>query len=179
MGTTYRSLNLGRREADVAIRMAPSAPPHLMGRKHAEVMHAVYGSTRLLARFGENVNMAMLPWASWDLGHQNGTDRYLKSNLPKAKVVVRVETFALMQKVLLSDMAVTIMPCMIGDRCPELRRVGDYFEGGFFLWVLTHPELRKTVRVYKVIEHLRALIRRDIDLIEGRCPIHDGSIAGR
>ena len=67
-------------------------------------------------------------------------------------------------------LGITILPCVIGDARPDLRRVGDYFEGGLYLWVLTHPELRGSARVTTFTRFVRELVARDRDLFEGRRP---------
>ena len=66
-----------------------------------------------------------------------------------------------------------ILPCVLGDSEPELRRVGDYFEGGTWLWILTHPELRNAARVRAFLAFMRELVERDRDLLEGRRPRAD------
>ena len=50
------------------------------------------------------------------------------------------------------------------------RRIGDYLEGGLFLWLLTHPELRNTARVMAFMRFMRKVLDRDFDLLEGRKP---------
>ena len=75
--SSYELTNLTRREADVAVRMAPSAPPHLLGRKYAEVFFAVYGSVELVESVGEDASYASFPWVAWDLRVGRATDNYL------------------------------------------------------------------------------------------------------
>ena len=69
-----------------------------------------------------------------------------------------------------AGLGLTILPCLACDPVPGLRRVGSYFEGGTYLWVLTHPELRGTARVRAFTEFMREVIERDRALIEGRPP---------
>lgn len=164
----YSASNLTRREADIAIRIADQAPQHLLGRKHAEVYFSVYGAQKLVEEVGEHASYGAFPWLAWDFSVGRATDQYLKTHVPGARISLRVDRMAPMLSALEAGCGVTILPCFVGDAHPRLRRVGDYFEGGTFLWVLTHPELRGSARVRAFIEFVRGLVARDRAAIEGR-----------
>lgn len=168
--STTDVVNLTQREADVAIRVAVKAPEHLLGAKHAEFGYAIYASDDLVERVGAEAPYSAFPWLSWDLAFARSTDAWIKANAAGAKIVLRVGQMSLMVDAIEAGVGATILPCIIGDRRPTLRRIGDYFEGGLFLWVLTHPELRSSARMTTLTRFVRELIRRDLDLIEGRAP---------
>ncbi len=162
--------NITQREADVAIRFARQAPEHLLGRKHAEIFFAVYGSRDLVAAIGAENSYRDYPWISWDLSFARGTDIWLEKNAPGARITMRVDNMSAMISMLEAGFGITMIPCVIGDSNPNLQRVGSYLEGGLFLWVLTHPQLRNTARVRVFLSFMRELIKRDKELIEGRRP---------
>lgn len=166
----YSLANLTRREADVAIRMSTTAPGHLLGRRHAEIFYGIYGAPALVERIGEGASYAAFPWLSWDHSVGRATDNYIEANARGAKIVLRADRMEPMMAALEAGMGITILPCVCGDTNAELRRVGDYFEGGMYLWVLTHPELRGSARVRAFTSFVRELIARDLDLLEGRRP---------
>lgn len=168
--SSYSLVNLSRREADIAIRMAAKAPPHLIGRKHAEVFFAVYGSNGIVDSIGENASYADYPWLSWDFSVGRVTDNYLEKHVKDAKIVLRVDRMDVMVQALERGMGITILPCFAGDRSKKLRRVGNYFEGGSYLWLLTHPDLKSTARVRAFNHFIKEVIKRDFELIEGRRP---------
>ena len=168
--SSYSMASLTRREADVAVRIARDAPPHLIGRKHAEVMYAVYGSEALVDSVGADASYASYPWLAWDPGVARATDNYLERHVKGARVVLRVDSVPVMIDALRAGLGLTILPCLACDPVPGLRRVGSYFEGGTHLWVLTHPELRGTARVRAFTDFMREVIERDRALIEGRPP---------
>ena len=60
-----------------------------------------------------------------------------------------------------------ILRCLVGDTTPRLRRVGPCFEGGTYIRVLTHPELRSTARVRAFVDYVREMIGSDCGLISG------------
>ena len=114
--SSYQMVNLTRREADVAIRIAPRAPEHLIGRKYAEVFYAIYGSDALVASVGEKASYSSFPWLAWDLKAGRATDRWLEKNAKGAKVVMRVDTLPVMLDALRAGLGVTILPCVSGTR---------------------------------------------------------------
>ncbi|MEO0324290.1 MAG: LysR family transcriptional regulator [Myxococcota bacterium] len=168
--SSYAMVSLTRREADVAVRVASEAPGHLVGRRELEVAYAVYGSRELIARVGEDAPYGAFPWLSWDLRVGRGTDDFVHRSAPGARIVTRVDTVPVMLAGLRAGLGLTILPCLVGDRAPELRRIGDYAVSGTHLWLLTHPELRRTARVRAFMEFFREVARRDAALVEGRSP---------
>ena len=166
--SSYEMASLTRREADIAIRIARSAPPHLVGRKYVEVFYAVYGAQELIASIGEGADYTSYPWLSWDFKVSRATDVFLDKQAKGAKVVLRVDEVDVMVDALQAGLGLTILPCFALDRVPGLRRVGPYFEGGTYLWLLTHPELRGTARIRAFVEFIRERIERDRAAFLGR-----------
>ncbi len=149
--------------------MARQAPDHLIGRKHAQVFYAVYGSHELVERIGEDAPYESHPWLSWDLSVGRGNDVWLERHAPRARIVGRIERMPVMSTAVEAGWGLMILPCFAGDPNPRLRRVGDYLEGGAHIWVLTHAALRGSARVRQFVGLVGTLIERDKDLIEGRC----------
>ena len=58
-------VNLGKREADVILRLAGSAPEHLVGRRIATVSLAVYASQAYLDKRGTS-DLSAQDWIRWD-----------------------------------------------------------------------------------------------------------------
>ncbi|MCO4772267.1 MAG: LysR family transcriptional regulator [Deltaproteobacteria bacterium] len=170
LASTMAVVNLTQREADVALRIARTAPEHLLGTRHAEVLYCVYGSVDLIEATGADAPYSAYPWLSWDLGVSRSTDTWIAENAAGASPVLRVGEMPVMCEAIEEGLGVTILPCIIGDANPRWRRIGDYFEGGLWVWVLTHPELRGSARIKAFTRTVRELIRRDKDLIEGRRP---------
>lgn len=168
--STMQVVNLTQREADVALRIAPSAPDHLLGARHAEVHYAVYGSPELVQSAGCDATYADYPWLSWDHPQARSTDAWIREHAGPDAVVLRFDDMPVMEQAIEDGLGLTILPCLIGDRSERMQRVGDYFEGGLFLWVLTHPQLRATARISAFRRFVRELVQRDRDLIEGRLP---------
>jgi DNA-binding transcriptional LysR family regulator len=61
--------------------------------------------------------------------------------------------------------------CYLGDIGPDLVRVmPERSEFRAALWLVTHPELRSTLRVRSAFEFLEQHLAKELDLIEGRSP---------
>jgi molybdate transport repressor ModE-like protein len=169
--TSYEMSNLSKREADIAIRISHSAPPHLIGRAHANARFAVYGSESIINSIGHDAPYSAFPWISWEPSAYRGRNELLDAKAKGAQVVMRLENAPLIASAIESGIGISILACILGDKSPNLRRIGSDFEGGYSLWVLTHPDLRASARVSVFTQFIRGLIERDKDLIEGRCGI--------
>ncbi|MEM6993345.1 MAG: LysR family transcriptional regulator [Myxococcota bacterium] len=162
--------NLTQREADVAIRIAMRAPEHLIGRKHAQVSFATYGSRGLVDSIGADAPYSAFPWLAWDLASSRRVDDFLAEHAPGAKVVTRLAQMPIMVQAVAAGLGLCILPCVAADNHPDLRRVGDFSERGAYVWVLTHPGLRGSARVRRFVKFMSGVLERDKDLLEGRRP---------
>ncbi len=158
-------MNLTQREADVALRLGSDAPEHLIGTKHARVALAVYGSRELVDRIGTTAPYSEFPWLAFDSTDSVG---FIERNAAGAAIVLRVDTMAAMVDAVSAGLGLGLIPCVKGDDSPHLRRVGDLLLPGLHLWLLTHPELRRTARITTFTAYMRGLITRDRELLEGR-----------
>ncbi len=162
--------NLTEREADVAVRIAGSAPEHLIGSRVCDVAHAVYGSRALIARHGMQAGRGDYPWVAYDLSVFRGVDRYLAARYPQARIAMRVPRIDLLVAAIEAGMGIGILNCHVGDSSPNLRRIGPADAGKTGLWVLTHPELKGAARISAFTAFLRTVVGQERDLFEGRCP---------
>jgi DNA-binding transcriptional LysR family regulator len=77
-----------------------------------------------------------------------------------------------------SGLGVGYLPCMLGDRDPNLVRVGGIEPAlDDELWLLTHPDIRKSDRIRAFMRHCIEALARDRGLIEGLCPRRPDTIA--
>ena len=169
--TSYETLNLTRRQADVAIRLVyenQSPPEHLYGRKLASVHRAIYAAKNLMSRHRPDSIVSSLEWITKE------EDGPLSGWIAQSAVSSKAPAYIVSDS--LSELAATqeglgasILPCFIGDRDPRLERLPPgntrlYGE----LWILTHGDLRYTPRVRAFNEFMAEAIREYADLLEGR-----------
>lgn len=160
--------NFTQREADIAIRIASSVPEHLIGRKLAEVRHAVYGSREMVETVGREAGYDKFPWIAYDPAVFRGIDSFLEKRVPGARIVMRVSGIRMMVDAIEAGVGISILNCLAGDSNPNLVRVGDHEMGGVHLWVLTLPQQKGSARILAFTRFMRGVIERDRDLLEGR-----------
>ena len=168
-------VDLSRREADAALRMSSTPPEYLVGRRFCEIFFGVYGAESLVRSLTNDETTSLpysaYPWIGWDAPLAAPTDRVIERVAKGARVALRVNTMALLDRAIADGIGISVMPCFHGDRTPGLVRVGPYFEGGTYLWALTHEPLRKTARFRAFVELIAAAVDRDTELLLGQAPV--------
>lgn len=167
-----QSLNLSRRDADVAIRATDNPPETLVGRRAARIAWALYG--RADGVEGEpgpdRIDILTRNWVS--LGEQLGAFRMVKwvsGHIPPERVVYKINTVLGLAEAVEEGVGIGYLPCFIGDVRPALRRLAppqpDFAAD---LWLLTHPDLRHAPRVRVFLDFLAAEIAKRRKFIEGQ-----------
>jgi DNA-binding transcriptional LysR family regulator len=166
-----RSLNLARGDSDIAFRATIAPPENLFGRKVATIAWAVYG--RRIDHIGASPDLDDLtrrPWTSYGGGLSRlRAYRFVEDRVPRENIVYRSNSVAGAAAAIAAGIGIGFLPCMHGDLMPSLMRISPvqpevYDE----LWILTHPDIRKSGRVYAFMEHCARAIVRQRDFIEGR-----------
>lgn len=150
--TSTRPFDLGRREADIALRPANRPPETLVGRKVGRIRQAIYG-----AREGAKaVDLKRCDWIGPDetMGYRDLT-RWLQENDLDARCHVRVDSVLAMQQAAALGLGAAILPCYLADRDLRLQRLSEpVSEMACDLWLLTHEDLRATARIRTVMEFM-------------------------
>jgi DNA-binding transcriptional LysR family regulator len=166
-----QSLNLSRRDADVAIRATDHPPETLIGRRAARIVWALYGRADDMPdrRGVDAMDSLTRNWVT--LGEQFGAFKMVKwvtTHIPPQRIVYRVNTVLGLAEAVESGIGIGYLPCFIADARPALRRLAppepDY---GTDLWLLTHPDLRRSPRVRIFLDFLAAEIAKRRKFIEG------------
>lgn len=143
-----RPLNLGRRDADIAIRPGNTPPETLVGRRVGRIAQAVYAPCESDTEADE------LPWVGPDahLGYP-ALEAWMRRQGVDENVGYRVDSMFGMLAAVRSGLGQGVLPCYLGDAEPGLRRRGEPIdELATDLWLLTHPDLRRTARVVAFFE---------------------------
>ena len=162
--------NLTRREADIAIRPTPEPPEMLVGRRIANIAHAIYGSPDYLNR-SENSDLFAHEWIGLDdalAGTAIGT--WLQKNVPQARLACRVDSLPALRDVAAAGLGLALLPCYLGDIAPGLRRAvrKTLPQPRSALWLLTHNDLKRTARIRAVMDFFANALAMDRTLLEGR-----------
>jgi DNA-binding transcriptional LysR family regulator len=160
---------LSRRDADVAIRPSAEVPEHLIAHRTAAVATAPYAARGYLAAQRRRA-LEDHDWIGPDesLGHL-GSARWLRERVAPERIRYRANSLVAMQAAAREGIGVAPLPCYVGDADAGLSRVrGPIGEMAVNLWVLIHPDLRRTARVRAFVDFIVPELARLRPLIEGR-----------
>jgi DNA-binding transcriptional LysR family regulator len=145
-------LDLGKGEADVAIRAGVPNDESLVGRKIADVPWALFGSRGYIERHGrveraEDINRHAVIEFDGDIRDHHAA-RWLRSVAPHATVAARSNSVPGLMMTVKSGAGLAPLPMPLAARETELVRVLGPVPGLFSqIYLLTHPDLRRTPRI--------------------------------
>jgi len=146
------NLDLARRQADIAIRLARPDRGDMTVRKIADIGFAVYGA----AMPAERKPLHEERWVTYDeaLSHVPEAQWVVRS-FRSVRPVLRSNSIPGIASALRSGVGVGVLPCYFGDADPGLRRrSGPYPVVVREAWMLIPTELRGTARVRAVADWL-------------------------
>jgi DNA-binding transcriptional LysR family regulator len=161
--------NLTRREAEIAIRPTSEPPEILVGRRVADIAHAIYGSRAYLSRHEEKDPSAHDWIALDDALASTVIGRWIHENLRAAHITCRVDALPALRDAALAGLGLALLPCYLGDPAPGLRRLTQktMTEPRSALWLLTHGDLRRTARIRATLDFLAKAFASERALFEG------------
>lgn len=170
--TDYGALDLSRREADVAVRLARPQDPRLVARKMGEIAISLYAAEDYLARRG------MPDPATGCAGHDvigyAGTAakwpeaKWLSEVAASARVVLRCNSLLSVVAATGAGVGLGLMPCFKGDTEPGLRRLLPPVAAlRRDIWLVVHPDLQQNARARAVLDFLAEVLQRERPLLAG------------
>lgn len=154
-------LNLAKREADIALRTIKPDNPDLLVRRLVSWPIGLFASRQYLERRG--TPQPGCGFAGHDIvafqAHVDAGERYnlAQETVPDACIVASANSSLLVRTALAAGLGLGELPVHLGERAglvqvwPQRTRAHNYD-----VWLVTHKDLRHTVRVSKVIEYLVA-----------------------
>jgi DNA-binding transcriptional LysR family regulator len=145
-------LNLGKGEADIAIRALPSADKTLFGRKIADTRWAIYASRLYVKRHGRiralrDIDEHAVVVFDGPL-RNHPTVRWLQSVAPSARIAARADSLFALLMAAKSGAGLAPIPIIIGEAESDLIRVlGPMTDLSTPLYLLMHRDMRQTPRV--------------------------------
>lgn len=163
--------NLNFREADIAIRLTPSPPENLVGKKICMMGHGIYASKDYLDNFMEIKNN-IVDLVLW--GSEKEKPVWSKALFSGSKVAVRVDTAGNMLAAIKGGLGLARLPCYLAEGEETIRQLPIALTpSSWGLWVLSHPDLRDTARVRVCREFLYDIFERQRNIIEGNHDFND------
>jgi DNA-binding transcriptional LysR family regulator len=165
-----RSLDIARREADLAIRFARPQASDLICRKLGEVAFSLYASKRYLASKGVPKQGQGL--ADYDLITFTGAPAamgpfFMGEQLEGARIALRCDSPFVQLRTAASHGGITEAVCFLGDAAPDLVRVWpDRAPARRPVWLITHQDMRRAARIKAVSNAITEAFRRERRALE-------------
>ncbi|MEM9062952.1 MAG: LysR family transcriptional regulator [Pseudomonadota bacterium] len=143
-----RPLDLMRRDADIALRPTQNPPEHWVGRKLMPISCAVYARKDHWST-AEGAEPDQQRWVMLDEDlYQSPMSKLTNARKPDEARVTVVNTVMGVFDMVRSGLGVAALPCYLGDNDPQLLRVCEPDDAFTWdLWLLAHPDVRRSARV--------------------------------
>ena len=167
-----RTLDLGRREADLALRLGRPRQESLVARKVGRLGLTLYAGTSYLKTRG-------VPSLGGTLeGHEFIDDdqeqswavevKWARGLVAGARVAARMQTWQGRLAAAEAGAGIAVLPCFMGDASKALRRLGRPEDVVHYdLWLLVHRELRQVARIRVVHDFVAALVAENAARLAG------------
>jgi DNA-binding transcriptional LysR family regulator len=163
-----QSLNLSRRDADIAIRMTNDPPETLVGRRICTGRWSVYCRRDLAAESGAEPAGSVTFIGFGDNFGPAPARRWIETNISPGRLVAKANSAHCMLQLALQGFGATLLPCFLGDCRPDLARLSPLLpELDIGLWMLTHSDLRRSARVRAFMDFAGAELTKQRRAIEG------------
>jgi DNA-binding transcriptional LysR family regulator len=168
--TGVRSLDIARREADLAIRFARPSASDLICRKLGDVAFSLYASKRYLASKGVPKQGQGL--ADFDLITFSGAPTamspfFMGEPLEGARIALCCDNPFIQLRAAASQGGIAEAVCFLGDAAPDLVRVWpDRAPARRAVWLIMHQDMRRSARVRAVANAITETFRREKRALE-------------
>ncbi|HKU99957.1 MAG TPA: LysR substrate-binding domain-containing protein, partial [Vineibacter sp.] len=174
-----RPVDLSRGEAELALRIGPVADEDLIARRVGDVGWSLYAAPAYLDRrpapvdprdltghdiVGYDAILAAVPGAQWIEKHGAG-----------ATLVLRSRELADMVAAAAAGAGLAVLPCMLAETEPALRRLTDDVLGRRAMSLVYRREMLLSETVRGVIAFITSVIRTQAARISGATPATAGS----
>ena len=164
---SYEIVDLNAREADVALRITNDPPENLVGRKLLKLGKAIYVSKKLW----QKINDKHCPIEPTWIGSKEKTiqDTFIKNSMfPNARVVHKITDFDAIYAAVKAGMGIAALSCMFGDSDKSLMRLPPGKTVPLHdIWILTHEDLRHTVKIRTFMEFTAKALLKHKQMLEG------------
>jgi len=158
------NLDLVRREADLAVRLARPRGGDVVARKLADLGFAVYGTQNFEGR-----NLKEVPWILYEGGQDTlPENRQVDETVAPRNVPLRISAGRAYRAALLEGLGVGMLPCFFADHSDGLIRLsGEKPLVHREMWLLSHKEMRRTARVEAVVNWLVETVTAETAALRG------------
>lgn len=165
-----RSLDITRRDADLAVRFARPTASDLVCRRLGDVRFSLYASPHYMARLGIPKRGQGL--AGYDLITFTGapiatSPFFMDESLQGARIALRCDNPLIQLKAAVSEMGIAELACFLGDSSPDLIRVWpDEAPARRTAWMIVHQDMRRSARIRAVSAAIGDVFRQQRRTLE-------------
>lgn len=157
--------SLAQREADIAIRLTNSPTDTLIGNRMLTAASTIYGSLEYLTEIKQQAAEPRWIGVNCCVFHKTWTKQYCSHQSHNFYSDDTLLTLSAIKE----GLGVSYLPCFLGDADPMLERYCEPDpQHDLGLWILLHPDLKRTARVLAFRDHMIQCIQQKKDLFEGR-----------
>ncbi|WP_423066006.1 LysR family transcriptional regulator [Devosia sp. CN2-171] len=162
---TFDDVDVGRRAADIDLRMQRPLEPNLAQRNLGHAAHAIYSGRKRI----NGVEAGFFVGMSGDAGRTPAA-RWLEAHHGD-RIGVRANDVQACRDFVAAGAGLTVLPCFIGDRDNRLARLGAPIpELGCELWQVTHADRRHELPIRRVSARLAEVLIASAPLLRGDTP---------
>lgn len=157
--------SLAQREADVAIRLTNSPTDTLIAKRMLTVASTIYGSGEYLNKIKQQGAEPKWIGVNCCVFHKTWTKQYCTHPSHNFYSDDTLLTLSAIKE----GLGVSYLPCFLGDTDPLLARYSEPDpQHDLGLWILLHPDLKRTARVLAFRDFMIQSIQEKKELFEGR-----------
>jgi DNA-binding transcriptional LysR family regulator len=164
-----RSLDIARREADLAVRVGRPSGSGLVCRKLGEVGYSLYASRCYLAKHGTPQRGEGL--AGHDLitftGAPAATSPFFTESLDEARIALRCDNPLIQLQAAANGIGIAELACFLGDDGADLVRIWPGEPPALrSVWLVLHEDLRRSARIRVVSSLIGDTFRRQRKILQ-------------
>ena len=167
---SYDLFDIGRREADIAIRFMGDGrqpPDDLVGRKLVTAASCYYATPEYLAKHDPREDNGGARWVGWN-DNERVPDWVKSSPFPRVPVYGKFNNGMLQAEAAKQGMGIAVLPAFVGDAMKELIRIpGCEPYLNYDIWLLSHPDLRDAARLRTFRKFVVELFEENQSLLAG------------
>lgn len=157
-------LDLGRHEADLALRMGRPDQSSIVTRRMADLNYAVYGHKTLVE---QSQKIGDLPWILFEDRYHNLPEAlWQQQHYPDVQAQLFCNVGPAMLTAACNGLGVACLPCYMAEPVSELVALTEAFPLRA-LWLLMHPEKRNLARIRVFVDWLEQQLDSDTLLFQG------------
>lgn len=156
--------SLAEREADIAIRLTNNPTETLIGKRLVTVASAVYGSRDYLQKIKQHDAEPQWLGVNCCIFHKSWTRQSCHNQNHGFYSDDTLLTLAAIKE----GLGISYLPCFMGDSDPALQRYSEPDkQHDLGLWILLHPDLKRTARVIAFKDFMIEAVEENRTLFEG------------